>query len=307
MKIESRGLRIQPVALIPALILVLTSNVAYANGHHHVTPTRTATLTATPTRTATATLTATPRPTITATATLTATPRPTITATATLTATPHPTITATATVTRTATPSGAPTATPTPSVLKILSPPDGSTLSGVVSVSVQVPGGISLFNVTVDNTYVLTEQKPTSPTTFQFDTTGLQTGVLHNLAIWPYNALCTSLNTASLTFNVLASASTPSPAATPTPDASVQIIDPVDGEILPDAPFTISFQETGTDINLTNVWIDAGYLQSTPPSPSTFVYNPSGLATGELHGVTVKAYDDKCNPVASAHAAFTIP
>ena len=317
----------KPVVLIAALILGLTSNVAYAKGNPHRKPAPTATatatsrptLTATPTRTATRTATATQTPTVTPTvdpptatptrtATRTVAATPTQTATPTVdppTATPTSTRTATATATRTATPTigGSPTATPTPGVIKISSPADGSTLSGVVTVDVKVPTGVSLFRVVVDQTYILTEHMPPSSTSFQFDANGLQSGVLHNLAVFPFDAKCGQLNTANITFNVPVTPPTPSPAATPTPDAAVEITEPVDVPT-ETGPFTVSFQETGTDISLTNALVDGTVLQSSPPSPTTFLYNPAGLQSGTLNTITVKAYDANCFPVASTNTNF---
>jgi hypothetical protein len=274
------------LALITALILVLTSNLAYARNPHKPTPTPFAA----------PTMTATPRQTNTA----IPTPVPTNTAIPTRV----PTNTATATPARTATPAITPTPVGTPVVFKILSPPDGSTLSGVATVNVQVPTGIAVFNAFADQTYLLSVQAPTSPTAFQFDTTWLQSGVLHNLALFPYDPKCNALNTANITFNVGAPTS-PTPVPTPTPNASVTITQPIDGAI-ESGPFTVSFQETGTDIHLTNVFIDGVYLQSSPPSATTFVLNTSALQTGELHSITVKAYDVNCFAVAAASAAFTL-
>jgi hypothetical protein len=294
MKIESRGLRVQPVALIAALMLALTSNVAYAKAHNHFsTRTATATATATPTRTATPTV-------ATATATPTRTATPTV-----ATATTTPTLTATRTATRT----GTPTATPTASVIKISSPLDGSTLSGVVTVTVQVPSGVRVFNGVLDGREIATIQQPIGTVAFDMDTTWLQSGVLHNLAVFPYDALCGQLPTANITFNV-PTQSGATPVATAVPNVSVLITDPPDGAILPaGVPFTISFTLGGldvADIVLTNLWIDSTYIQSTPPSPTTFTYNPIGLASQTLHNVRVKSYGADCIPLASDVSAFTL-
>ncbi len=222
--------------------------------------------------------------------------------------TPTPTPTATST-TPTATPTGAtqtPTASATPSAdVVIVSPVNGATVSGIVSIVTQYQSPVTWENVYIDGKYLASSP----PSTFSWNSTSVANGA-HTITVAGKNSsgviatttitvtvqntgtptptpTVTSVPTSTATPSstptptaTLTSTATPTltatPTSTPTP-VTVAIMSPSNAAIV-SGTVSIATQVQSPPVVWENIYIDGKYFASSPPY--TFSWNSSSVGNG---------------------------
>ena len=292
------------------------------------TPTPAHTPTVTPTPLQTPTVTPTPARTPTVTPTPGQTPTVTPTPAQTPTVTPTPRQTPTTTPTPAQTPTATPTATPTPvgnSTLTVLSPANGATISGTITIQTKVSSSVSWAKNYPDGTGNGNVCGPSGGAcNISFNTTTVTNGP-HTLVIKAFSTsnavLATvsiavtvnngSIPTPTVTPTVTATptpAVTPTPTATPTPvgNSTLTVLSPANGA-------TIS----GTITIQTKVSSSVSWAKNYPDSTGNGnVCGPSGgtcnisfdttTVTNGPHTLVIKAFSTSNAVLATVSVAVTV-
>jgi hypothetical protein len=257
----------------------------------------------TPTPSATASPTPSASPTATATPTRTPTPVPSPT----ISPPPTPAITPTPIKTPTVTPT--PTATPTPvgnSTLTVLSPANGATISGNITIQTSVSSSVSWAKNYPDGT----DGNVCSPSggrcNISFDTTKVSDGS-HNLVIKAFSTSNAVLATVTVAVTVRNGGTSSTPTATPTPAGSstLTVVSPLSGATI-----------KGTITIQTKVSPSVSWAKNYPDGTDGNVCSPSGgncnislnttsLSNGQ-HTLVIKAFSTSNAVLATVSVPVTV-
>ena len=259
---------------------------------------------ATPTPSASPTSTSTPTKTPTATPTPIHTPTPT----ATPIITPTPAITPTPVKTPSVTPT--PLATPTPvgsSTLTVVSPANGATISGTITIQTTVSSSVSWAKNYPDGTIDGNVCSPSGgKCNISFDTTSVSNGQ-HTLVIKAFSTTNAVLATVSVTVTV-SNGTTSTPSATPTPTGSstLTVVSPVSGATISG---TITIQtKVSSNVSWAKNYPD-GTIDGNVCSPSSgncnISFNTTTVPNGQ-HTLVVKAFSTSNAVLATVSVPVTV-
>jgi chloramphenicol 3-O-phosphotransferase len=177
----------------------------------------------------------------------------------------------------------APTPTPTPSTyVRITSPADGATVSGVVTIVTAESANVSWINVYVDGAWVASNP-PTAlpPYRVTWDSRAVTNG-RHIISVTGYNSNNAAIASAAITVSVQNSLPTPTPSPRPTPT-------PIGGVVFYVAP-------TGSDSN-----------PGTASAPWRTIQKAAGtLRPGQRANVAAGSYYERVTITSSGTAAAPI-
>jgi Bacterial Ig domain len=167
--------------------------------------------------------------------------------------------------------------------VSITSPSNGSTVSGMVTVTLSPATGTAWANLYVDGVY----QNSTPPNVFYWQTTGVSNGS-HTLSATAFNSNGGSLGSTSA-------------AVTVANGNAVSLTSPANGATVSGA-VTIGLT-TGPSTAWANIYVNGIYESSTPPD--SFTWQTTAIANGQCK-VSATAFDSKGNNLGSAQSTVTV-
>lgn len=165
----------------------------------------------------------------------------------------------------------------------IASPVSGSTVSGMVSITLSPATGTSWCNLYVDGVY----QNSTPPAFFYWHTTGVSNGS-HTISATAYGSNGQNLGSTSSTVTVANG-------------TGVTLTSPGNGSTV-SGTVTIGLT-TGPTTAWANVYINGQYQNSTPPS--SFSWNTNAIVNGQ-YTVSATAFDGNGNNIGSSQSSVTV-
>jgi hypothetical protein len=168
------------------------------------------------------------------------------------------------------------------SSVTITSPANGSTVSGMVTITLTKATG-TWCNVYVDGVY----QSSTPPSVFYWQTSGVSNGN-HTISATAYGSNGQNLGSATATVTVANG-------------SGVTLTSPSNGSTV-SGTVTIELS-TGPTTRWANVYINGQYQNSTPPS--TFSWNTNAIANGQ-YTVSATAFDSNGNNIGSSQSTVTV-
>ena len=165
---------------------------------------------------------------------------------------------------------------------RILSPTNGATVFGTVSIQTQVSSQVLWENVYIDGKHLASSP----PYTFSWDSTTVADGS-HTISIKAYDKNGTQIGAASVTVKV--------------GNSAAKILSPVNGATVSG---TVSIQtQVSSQVLWENVYIDGKHLASSPPY--TFSWNSTTVPNGQ-HVISVKAFDRSNALIGGASVTVTV-
>jgi autotransporter family porin len=165
----------------------------------------------------------------------------------------------------------------------IASPSNGSTVAGMVTVTLTMGSGVSWCNLYVDGNY----QNSTPPGLFYWQTSGVSNGT-HTLSATAFDKNDNNLGSSTSTVTV---ANT----------NAVNLTSPANGATVSGSvPIDLT---TGSSTDWANVYINGQYKESTPPD--SFTWQTSGLPNGQYQ-VSATGFDKNGNNLGSSQATVTV-
>jgi hypothetical protein len=195
--------------------------------------------------------------------------------------------------------SASPIVIPTPVSVSIVSPQEGATVSGLVSVDTKVDGTVSRVDLMVNRTVVASDTA--SPYSFVWDSTGALNGQ-NTLAALAYDSNGTPTSSDPVTVNVANATSVPvKDANAPT----VVIVNPVSGRVFGNVAITVNATDDSPASGITiRIYVDGALIASGSGSTlsATWNTNPKKVAAGQ-HVIKAIARDLAGN---TAEASVTV-
>jgi hypothetical protein len=167
--------------------------------------------------------------------------------------------------------------------VSITSPSNGSTVSGMVTVTLNMGAGTSWCNVYVDGVY----QNSTPPGVFYWQTTGVSNGS-HTVSATAFAQNSSQLGSASSTVTVANG-------------AAVSVTSPSNGSTV-SGTVTLNLA-TGPSTAWANVYINGVYQSSTPPD--YFYWHTTAVPNGQ-YKVSATAFDSRGDNLGSAQSTVTV-
>ena len=168
-------------------------------------------------------------------------------------------------------------------MVAIASPTSGSTVSGMVTVTLSTVPGTSWSNVYVDGVY----QNSTPPAVFYWQTTGVSNGT-HTVSATAFDKSGNNLGTTSSTVTV-------------SNGNAISMTSPSNGSTV-SGTVTIGVVK-GPGVRWANIYINGEYQASTPPA--SFVWHTNAMPDGQYQ-VSATAFDNNGNNVGSAQSSVTV-
>ncbi len=165
----------------------------------------------------------------------------------------------------------------------IASPSSGSTVAGMVTVTLTMGAGVSWCNLYVDGNY----QNSTPPGLFYWQTSGVSTGT-HTLSATAYDKNGNNLGSSTSTVNVANS-------------NAVSLTAPANGSTV-SGTVTIGLSR-GPATQWANLYVNGEYESSTPPN--SFVWQTNAITNGQYQ-ISATAFDSNGNNIGSAQSTVTV-
>ncbi len=165
----------------------------------------------------------------------------------------------------------------------IASPSNGSTVSGMVTITLSPASGTSWCNVYVDGAY----QNSTPPNFFYWQTSGTSNGT-HKVSATAFDKYGSNLGTATSTVTVANG-------------GAVSLTSPSNGSTV-SGTVTIGVA-TGPSTSWANIYLNGEYQSSTPPD--YFYWHTNGMPDGQYQ-VSATAFDSSGHNLGSSESSVTV-
>lgn len=165
----------------------------------------------------------------------------------------------------------------------IASPNNGSTVSGMVTVTLAMGSGVSWCNLYVDGNY----QNSTPPGLFYWHTSGVSNGT-HTLSVTAFDHNGNNIGTSTSKVTVANS-------------NAVALTSPANGSTV-SGTVTIGLSR-GPATQWANLYINGEYQSSTPPN--SFVWQTTAMTDGQYQ-ISATAFDNNGNNIGSAQSTVTV-